>query len=175
DERTGGLTFLSDLWKHLKDYLDPSRIPNNHIDVGQITYENDKTCKLSVPAIVGTTYNLTYSNQQGVTGLHIPSHRPLYKYQHISNISTNVITRAQAYSQYNQAKMNRYQGGGGHFENYHIKETLISLATFGFGNEVVVRNNEAVNIFEGFESILKTILPPKLGFQSIGIRVPEVV
>lgn len=175
DEKTGGLKFLSDLWKYIFESTDAQKTSNDHIEVGNIVYESDKICKLTVPAVVGTTYNLNYSGQQGIKGLHIPSHRPVYKYQPISNISTSVITKEQAYNQYNQAKVNRYQSGGGRFENYHIKETLISLATFGFGNEVVVRNNEAVNIFKGFEEILKIILPPKLGFEKVAIRIPEVV
>ncbi len=176
DEKTGGLKFFSDMWKTLFDNSnDIDKIPNNHIEVGSIEYVGDKVCKLTVPAVVGTTYNLNYTGQQAVKGLHIPSHRPVYKYQPISNISTQVITKQQAYNQYNQAKVNRYQSGGGKFENYHIKETLISLATFGFGNEVVIRNSEAVNIFRGFEEILKIILPPKLGFEKIAIRIPEVV
>lgn len=175
DEKTGGLRFLSDLWKYIFQSSDPSKISNNQIEVGNIVYEGDKICILTVPAVVGTTYNLSYSGQQGIKGLHIPSHRPVYKYQPISNISTTVLTKEKAYHQYNQAKVNRYQSGGGRFENYHIKETLISLATLGFGNEVVVRNHEAVNIFKGFEEILKIILPPKLGFEKIAIRIPEVV
>ena len=59
--------------------------------------------------------------------------------------------------------------------SYRLKEALISLATFGYGNEVVAANDDAVKIFEGFQEILMVTLPPTLGFNRISIRMPEVV
>ena len=59
--------------------------------------------------------------------------------------------------------------------NVIIKQTLLGLATFGYGNEVVIANPQARNLFEQFQSILRKVLPPKLGFQKIVIEMPEVV
>ena len=36
----------------------------------------------------------------------------------------------------------------------HIKEAIISLATFGPGNNYVKMNQEALDIFEGFQTVL---------------------
>lgn len=176
DKKSGGLKFLSGLWDLFSSSDEKApQVPNNQVLVGEIEYDNKIICKLTVPEYVSTTYNLNLNNQQGVVGLHIPSHRPVYKYQKVANISTQLITKQQAYQQYNNTKTNRYQGGGGNSENYHIKETLISLATFGYGNQVVSKNETAISLFEGFEDILKKILPPKLGFEKISVRIPEVV
>ena len=59
--------------------------------------------------------------------------------------------------------------------SYRLKAALISLATFGYGNEVVAPNDEAREIFEGFSEILKHVLPIDLGFRKMEIRLPEVV
>ena len=56
-----------------------------------------------------------------------------------------------------------------------IKESLISLATFGYGNQVVEKNNSAIELYEGYENILKKVLPPSLGFKKFKIEVPEVL
>ena len=176
DKKTGNLKFLSGLWNLFGDKDEKTaQIPNSQVSVGEINYDNKIVCKLTVPEYVSTTYNLNLNNQQGVVGLHIPSHRPVYKYQKVANISTQLITRQQAYNQYNNTKRNRYNGAGGNSENFHIKETLISLATFGYGNQVVSKNEIAISLFEGFEEVLKKILPPKLGFEKISVRIPEVV
>jgi predicted ATPase len=59
--------------------------------------------------------------------------------------------------------------------NYFIKETLIALATFGYGNAVVDANLEYLELFNRFEDILALVLPPTLGFEKISVRIPEVV
>ncbi|WP_238537601.1 AAA family ATPase [Zavarzinella formosa] len=51
----------------------------------------------------------------------------------------------------------------------------MSLATFGYGNQAVERNEEAVRIFEGFQDILRIMLPASLGFKKIRIRMPDVL
>ncbi|MBE9602783.1 AAA family ATPase [Pedobacter sp. MC2016-24] len=177
DKKTGGLKFFSDFWKILTDFeKDINGQQNIQNSIGQITYENGGICSLSVPTNVGSVYNVSLHPQQGIKGLHIPSHRPIYKYQPIHNISTQAVSKTTAFNLYNQTKVQRYQGGHTqHTENYYIKEALISLATFGYGNEVVSKNDEAINIFEGFQQILKKVLPLKLGFEKIAIRIPEVI
>nr|WP_315849822.1 AAA family ATPase [Zavarzinella formosa] len=59
--------------------------------------------------------------------------------------------------------------------SYELKRSLMSLATFGYGNQAVERNEEAVRIFEGFQDILRIMLPASLGFKKIRIRMPDVL
>lgn len=56
-----------------------------------------------------------------------------------------------------------------------IKETLASLAIFGYGNQSVSQNETARELFEGYIDILKIVLPPKLGFEKIVVDIPEVM
>lgn len=130
----------------------------------------------SFQTLLVSTYNVQIENQQQIQGIHIPSHRPNYKYQNVPNISTIAISKQNAYNNYRSVKKQRYQGGNvSKSETYFIKETLISLATFGYGNEIVSKNEEAIRLFEGFQNVLKNVLPPKLGFEKLTIRIPEVI
>jgi hypothetical protein len=56
-----------------------------------------------------------------------------------------------------------------------LKRSLISLATFGYGNQAVEANLQARETFEGFQRVLQIVLPEHLGFQELRIRSPEVV
>lgn len=174
DKKTGGLKFMSDFWELL---FEREKEPEDkQHEIGQITYSDGRKCSMQVPNVVSSTYNVNLINQQPIRGIHIPSHRPIYKYQAVPNISTQVVSKQNAFNKYRNSSVQRYQGTrSDHTENYYIKETLISLATFGYGNQVVTKNDEAISLFEGFEDILRTVLPPKLGFQKFAIRIPEVI
>lgn len=56
-----------------------------------------------------------------------------------------------------------------------LKQSLISLAIFGYGGGAVEPNEEARQTFEGFQRILSIILPESLGFQRLLVRVPDVM
>ncbi len=174
DKKTGVLKFVSDFWKSITN--DERSIPQNQNKVGEIEYSNRIKGNILVPDNVGSTYQPQIMNQQQVQGIHIPSHRPNYKYQNVPNISTVAISKQTAYNNYRSVKHQRHQGGNvPKSETYFIKETLISLATFGYGNEIVNKDEEAIRLFEGFQDVLRDVLPPKLGFQKLAIRIPEVI
>ncbi len=174
DKKSGALKYLSGLWKKLADSV---TTPNNNPEkIGHIVYSNGNICNLLIPRTVGTVYQVQYQQMQGLHGFNIPSHRPIYKYQAVPNISTQVITKRQAFDSYRNTQRMRYFGGrSDKSETYFIKEALISLAALGYGNQIVTPNQEAIKIYEGFINILKVVLPPKLGFRNLSIRIPEVV
>lgn len=174
DRKTGGLRYLADVWKTLWSGSTSDPPPSRHI-IGEITYEDGKVASLSIPEN-NPTFQIDLAPQNPVKGLHIPSHRSVYTYQPVSTIPTHPITREEAFNNYSSQVRNRYMGGGGGMTaNVIIKQTLLGLATFGYGNEVVIANPQARNLFEQFQSILRKVLPPKLGFQKIVIEMPEVV
>src|SRR5690606_7957246 len=109
DKKTGALKFLSGIWNIITNK--ESLIPTFDIEVGEIIYRKGTSCKITIPEFVTTTYQLNFSNQQFIPGIHIPSHRPVYKYQKVSNISTELITKEQAYNKYNSSKVNRFAEG----------------------------------------------------------------
>lgn len=177
DKKTGGLKYLTGLWKRLfESGIDDPNTPNNPDRIGDLVYGDGKRTNLLIPSKIGTTYNVQIQQQQQLKGFNIPSHRPIYKYQNVPNIKTSVITKRQAFQQYRQSQVQRYFGQRtDKTETYFIKETLISLAALGYGNQIVNANEGAIRIYEGFIDILRTVLPPKLGFKSLSVRIPEVI
>lgn len=174
DKKTGALKFVSDFWKSMTGGVSSS--PNRQNIIGKFTYHSGKISNLIVPEQVGSTYNIQIDHQQPIPGFHIPSHRPNYLYQNVPSISTSAISKKNAYNNYKSVKHQRYHGGNVQkSETYFIKETLISLATFGYGNEIVNKNEESIRLFEGFQQILRDVLPTVLGFEKIAIRIPEVI
>jgi predicted ATPase len=145
--------------------------------IGSIAYGSGATTGLSVRTDnAGSSYDVQLANQQQIEGLHIPSHRPTYSYQQVQNIPTVPRRRNEAYKQYLQLLRARYQGEHTQWSpQYYLKETLIALATFGYGNIAVEPDAESVKIFEDFQNVLRRMLPPKLGFRRLVVRVPEVV
>jgi AAA domain, putative AbiEii toxin, Type IV TA system/AAA domain len=144
--------------------------------VGSLQYPNGVKAQLVVPEESAVQYNIQINNQQLVTGLHINSHRPVQTYQQIAAIPTNAMGAAQAYSNYSNEIMQRYNSGYSQFSPiYRMKESIISMATFGPGNANVQGNPVLAKLFIDFKSILSKVLPQSIGFKDISIRIPDVV
>jgi predicted ATPase len=170
--QSGVMSFLSGLWRRRGTDEDAGQV-----QVGEIGYSNGQTSHLLVPDVLGgATFNVQFSGLQGIGGLFIPSHRPTFAYQPVGQIPTTLLTRQQILDQYLGEIRTRYTGqSSGYTPAYRLKEALISLATFGYGNKAVDPNPEAVELYEGFSTSLREVLPPSLGFRNLVVRVPEVV
>lgn len=146
--------------------------------IGNITY-NSTTSSILVPEQVSTTYNIDLKDTKPCKGIYINSHRSLFQYKKVDNIPTHALKRDEIFSAYHKYKTlplsDTYYNPNEQGATKHIKEAIISLATFGPGNSYVKSNQEALNIFEGFQSILQKILPPKIGFKKLSIEIPEVI
>ena len=170
DKKTGAIRYRSERKKR------PSDVPGGWTDIGRITYENGAASQIQAPAEASSQYNLNVLTQQPISGLHISSHRPIFSYQPVLNIPTQVVTRQQAYLEYFGSVYTRYIGQQSpKSPNQILKESLISLALFGGGNEYVTPNDDSRATFEGFQEVLRKVLPPKIGFKRLSIQVPEVV
>lgn len=158
------------------NYLRKIKKPENVNIAGTLEYANLAIANLIIPENNSAAYNVQIQNQQGLHGLHIQSHRQVQNYQAVANIPVNPITAEQAYSTYFGENMNRYHGGHSQFSAlYRMKEAIISMATFGAGNEYVQKNAKLEKLFLDFKSILSKVLPHSVGFIDISIRIPDVV
>lgn len=160
---------------HINIQLNPH--PNGQFNImGRVTYGNDISSEISIPIESGVQYSIQIHNQQPVTGLHINSHRPIQTYQQIASIPTYTIGAEQAYSSYIQEVMQKHNGSYSQFSpTYRMKESIISMATFGPGNSNVQGNSELARLFMEFKRVLSSILPPSIGFRDINVRIPDVV
>jgi predicted ATPase len=173
-DRKGVLRYVSDYW--LSGELDEQEAPPGALEIGSITYSDAALAKLLVPSRVQHEYKISIQNQRPVEGIFVPSHRPVHFYAPVANIPTQINAKQQLFDTYLDELRSRYNiNARVKSPSYRIKETLISLAMFGYGNEVVARNEDAVNMFEGFQRTLQTVLPDTLGFRRIVVRLPEVV
>lgn len=143
---------------------------------GSIYYVEGAPAQIMAHDNNSVQYSLGISGQQPIRGVHIPSHRPYPFYQQVGNIPTNPLNLEQAYNNYFSENVQRLQGGHTQFSPiYRLKESLISMATFGAGNEFVEPNPAALKAYLDFEQVLKHLLPESLGFEKISIRTPDVV
>jgi hypothetical protein len=173
-DKDGSITFLTGAMEFLRAFF--TKKESSNAQIGSIAYEDSSVASLWVPTTSGVEYQIDIRGQREVRGLSIPSHRVLSHYQTIGSIPTSGISPQQAFSNYSSEILARYQGGNtGHSPFFRMKEALISMATFGEGNKYVKGKPELLTSYLGFISVLKKVLPPSLGFQTIEIRTPDVV
>ena len=146
-----------------------------NVDVGKLSYDNGAVAFLQAPA-EGASFQIAIRDSQGVPGIYITSHRPVYTYQIVNEIPTSVEAGQQLFNQYLNTIRQFYSPNARiQSPSYRLKAALISLAVFGHGNPVVAPNDEARETFEGFSKVLRSVLPRSLGFRRIVIRMPEVI
>lgn len=165
------------IWSDLYDDsdIDLENVPPDQVKIGRIGYSDGGNCELYVSNLTAAQYMPDYRGILQVDGMHIPSHRSITTYTQVQNISTEPIDAAQQYQQYQQLLTQAYGGGRAENAGRIQKQSLISLALLGEGNQHVRPNAEMKRVFKGFQQVLKAVLPDSLGFQKIEIRMPEVV
>jgi hypothetical protein len=145
-------------------------------EIGTLRYSDGSQASLIVPDDGNAQFHVGISGQCDVRGIFLPSHRPVYSYKRVEQIPTQLDAREQLFEQYLN-NLRQFYSASARIESpsYRLKAALISLATFGYGNEVVERNEEAIATFEGFQDALRRVLPPQLGFKGLAVRMPDVV
>ena len=172
DEKTGIIKFFSNLFRR--------RVEENRPPViGVLSFSDGTRSELTVPTDAGSArYQIYFSNQRIIPGINILSHRNIFKYQNVPTISTQKVSRQQAYEQVNQISMRDSLEENPYYKrsvNYHIKETLLSWAIGGAGNKYIEPDAEAMAWYDGFERVLKIIMPKHIGFEKLSIRNYEIV
>ena len=148
---------------------------SSDVNVGKLAYDNGSVATLLVPT-EADIFNISIDPLQSVPGIYLTSHRPVYTYQKVTEIPTEVRAGNELFEQYLNNIRQFYQVNARiQSPSHRLKAALVSLATFGYGNKVVTPNAEARSAFEGFSRVLKSVLPADLGFQKVAIRMPEVV
>ncbi|MBL0765384.1 AAA family ATPase [Marivirga atlantica] len=170
DEESGIIRFFSRWFK--------KKINSNSSLIGKIYYSNNTVANIQIPDSNKAQYQPQINPAYAIRGLNIPSHRPVFYYQQIPNISTKKRTKETAYQLTFQNHMSKYHIGHSQPSkptNFFIKETLLNWAIGGSGNEFMQADKELYDYYKGFESVLTAILPKTLGFNKISIRNYEIV
>ena len=152
--------------------------PGTQREIGNIVYGEGQSATLTIPLGDHVKYPVRIHPQQQVHGVHVPSHRALFGYVAISQIPTTPTHGLQLHHEYTnlvrQLQHLQPQQRLAATPSEILKRSLISLATFGFGNKAVRANKSLAQILEGFQEILRKVLPPSLQFRRLLITVPEV-
>lgn len=148
--------------------------------LGELAFSDGTTADLMLPNEVSNgTYSISINGGKTEKGVYVNSHRPNFPYRALKSIPTSVAAREQIYQKYYDFNktfvFDTYRDHNELSATSLIKETLASLAIFGYGNQSVNPDENARTLLEGYVDILKIVLPPKLGFQKISVVVPEVM
>lgn len=172
DEKTGIIKFISNLFRKRVD-------ENNPPVIGSLLFSDGLKTDLTIPVDAQSArYVINFSNYRIIPGINILSHRNLFKYQTVPSISTQKVSRRQAYDQVSQLSMRESLQENPYYHrsiNYHIKETLLSWAIGGAGNKYIEPDAEAMAWYDGFEKVLSIIMPKHIGFKKLSIRNYEIV
>ncbi len=145
------------------------------VDVGKLTYDDGASATLRAPT-EGASFRIGIDGLQAVPGIYVTSHRTVYSYQPVTQVPTEVQAGDELFNQYLDNLRQFYQPNARiQSPSHRLKAALISLAIFGYGNQVVAHNDEARETFEGFSEVLSRVLPADLAFHRIAIRMPEVI
>ena len=159
--------------RYFSGFIDDTTVGS--VDVGKLTYEGGGEATLQAPT-EGASFQIRIQGSQAVAGVYVTSHRPVYSYQPVTQVPTDFQAGDQLFSQYLDNLRQFYQPNARiQSPSHRLKSSLISLAMFGYGNDVIAPNDEARETFEGFSKVLSRVLPIGLDFRRIAIRMPEVI
>jgi hypothetical protein len=148
-------------------------------EIAQLEYLNDKHCRLlvvenpSVPQL-----NVLYEDAQRVDGLFLNSHRSISPYQRPEWIPAQFSPVQQILDGYIgeiRSKYFSYGAPNGKSTMLLMKESLLAAAIYGEGNSSVLPDDEARYVWEGFQDVLRNLLPPTIGFVRLRAAPPEVI
>jgi hypothetical protein len=171
----GGLSYLSGIVADLLKRFEIRRQQPNA--VGSIEYSDGSKSFISVTESNSINVGLTISQMQSIDGILIDSHRPNPYYSPVNQIPLRPMTASQSFKTYNNEMLQRYSGEyTGSSPIFRMKESLISMGIFGEGNTTLGGSNPGLlDTFQGFNLVLRSLLPESLGFKEVAIRSPEVV
>ncbi|WP_299189338.1 AAA family ATPase [uncultured Aquimarina sp.] len=167
DKKTGFIKFFTRFFKK------PIEASSNSI--GSLTYDDNVKSSLEIPANDSAQYHIEIKPQKPVLGFNIPSHRPTFHYQPVSQLSLAKRNKQLAFHLVSNSSKNRLFGGTDKPSNYYIKETLLTWNIFGYGNPEMEPDPEYMGYYQEFQEVLKKILPGSLGFQKFSARKSEIV
>lgn len=176
--QSGGYRYFASVIKNFKIFFQRGVTSNNELaEIGFIHYSNNELpAKISIPQQNRAQYNLQIIPPQHVAGIQIRSHRPQSVFKPLSAIPVNSINPKNAYQNYiNEIQKKRQGSHSTTTPDLMLKEALVSMAIFGEGNSKISPNIDAKDGFSGFINVLKKLLPPTLGFQTLDVRTPDLV
>ncbi|WP_232666266.1 AAA family ATPase [Pseudonocardia sp. TRM90224] len=148
--------------------------------IAHLVYSNEAEASIQLARDAGVNFQVAWSGQNQVNGLYIPSHRAVAGYSPVATIPTAFSTGSVLLEQFLGEVRSRYAGTfSGKSAGQWMKESLLAAAYHGAGSGSddveIEKNAEAYEVWQGFQVVLRRLLPPSLGFRSLVVRTPEIV
>lgn len=175
----GEVSYTSGFWSHVSGYLSRLFSKADPNIVGRITYKDGSETILTTPLKVSAQYEIEFKPRKSIQGMFLPSHRPSFFYQKISNISTgNKKSRSQAHIEFYQKITQNVHHGG--FIGPEIKSTLLKWLIDGAGVKhgdhwARPKHPESEKNYTDFMNLLKNFLPPTIEFERFDFKDDELV
>ncbi|EEY99130.1 AAA family ATPase [Vibrio vulnificus] len=173
DKKTGAIKFVQRFFKGKSE-----EYGNN---VGSIDYSNNTSSQLLVQQTQAANYHVQIQGQQAVKSFYIPSHRTTFRYAALGNIPTAKKDKQSAFDEVFNLKKQTHEGNyRGQPASYLMKATLIGWAINGYGvtnnqKTIMPQDKEQISYYEGFQNVLRKVLPKTIGFEEFEIRNMEIV
>ncbi len=177
---TGGITYLSDRRTEVElvDKRQKETIPDEII--GSLEYSNGQRADIGIGHYGGSVeYSVSRSNYVEVSGLFINSHRALSVYKAVENIPAKFSESDQILEQFltemrGRAGLDTYNRSGKNAVLL-MKEALLSAAIYGEGNSSIEKDENARQVWEGFQGCLRLVFPESLGFERLIAIPPDIL
>jgi predicted ATPase len=148
-------------------------------NIGRLTYSDGNKVELNIREHNSPTLEIEMEGlpeHPEYDGIFIPASRQVFTYASVGwqqgsdlkSLNDTLLESKDANQQwlYGQKHINMASS---------IKQTLLSWATNGYGNVAVEADVEQLKYFEGFQNVLKHLLPKEMHFISIMFRKDELI
>ena len=165
----------------LKDrfYLGHPENPIPQAKIGELVYSDGARTPIMVPAVsTAMQYNVYFEEQRQVDGLYLSSHRTPGTYQELGYIPAKFAQIEQILNEYINEIRQSFQSYGRNESRsamLRMKEALLAAAIYGEGNSTMMPDSDARDVWEGFQRVLRLLLPESLGFVRLIAEPPEVI
>lgn len=148
--------------------------------IGTLTYTNGLVASFVVPEVGAAQYQVQIYHQQHVRFFYIPSHRQIFSYRRVGQISTVRKEKTAAFDEIQNNQLNKYMGNGVEPSSFIMKNTLLGWIVNGYGvhngsKAIMPPDAQQVQNFEGFRDVLRLILPKSIGFEDLEVRDYEII
>lgn len=146
-----------------------------YLVIGKLEYTDNEQCTITVPNDSRMVFSVSFNPSRRLLGLFIPASRPSFTYTPLENLNTRTPSPQEVLAE-SQATEREWSGGNGNGSiAANMKRNLLVWISHGYGNARTEPMPELVEHFEGFENVLRKLLPPEIGFQSLIHRNGEIL
>lgn len=158
-------------------FLEHENSDPNWETIGTLSYSNGVVTPILLPRQPAiTNYNLRLPQQQVVPGLNLPSHRMIMGRTAVPTIPTTFSASDQLLEGFLAEIRQRYAGGySARPPGLVMKEALLAAQMYGEGSESRAAVPEAAAIWDGFQVVLRDVLPKSVAFRKLRVDSPELV